>query len=103
MKNLLAIFRLPDLNEEKQFCAVPIVGNTLGTTAEIFSIDDPSDNYNEMRFDHIVIAQEIPEGSHDIDRYAIDDPDGFPVTIFKMPHEELKLTVEAIINQISVN
>lgn len=60
----------------------------------------PEDNYNTMRDDHIVVAEKISEGSHDLCRFSIGENDQeTPAVVWKIEKEELNKIVSYLCHQ----
>jgi hypothetical protein len=95
----LIIIRLPDdVDGTKQFAELNWSKEKgLSDTGNTFSVG-PESSYNEMRFDHIVLAYRIEGGSHDVDRFAVnDDLTHGPAVIHQVPFEILREMVEYMI------
>lgn len=84
----LAIFRLVDDEDgNKVFIQVRIDGHTIAAEGQVFGIDDPTDNYNQMDFDHVVLAEETVGGSIDLCRFQIADGDKRAVVFAMEPSD----------------
>lgn len=96
----LAIFRVPDDEDGlKTFIQIAIKENgTISSEGRLFGIDDPNDSYNEMDFDHIVLAEEVDGGSIDLARFQIADKDKRAL-VFAIDSVELAVIIHSLLKE----
>jgi hypothetical protein len=110
MKPNMVIFKHPhpDVDGNPQFVAFKIepddsIGGITGD-GRVFGVSN-GDPYEEMGFDHIVLAIATAYVSQDCERFKIpanvEDP-GVTVNIYKLSREELNHTVKAVVDMFNL-
>lgn len=96
----LIIFRVPaedgTIEGSRDFVEVAITDGKLATEGRRFTIDDPTDSYNNLDYDNIVLAEKLPGGSIDLRTFEIGDGDKRAL-VFQMG-DDLPHIVEKLIN-----